>query len=286
MTGSERRVALVGDASFYVGPPLARFLAARGHDLVLGDPGPGFADELRDLGVDVETVDGVRNLSDPESARRLVTAGLARFGRIDAAAAFSGRVITGRFLSSTLDDLHAVVRGCLEAPFHFLQAVLPSMIERGDGQVLVITSAAGARPTPGAPLYSAARAGATMLTTQRRGRGGTPRRAGERGRHELHGLSRVPRARRAPTTPRFVPRSKRRSRCGASARSRSSRRFACRSSMGRVDSPPASSSPTPAGGPEKEHRWPRTFCSIHCNGGCAPCIRSITRRSARWASST
>jgi len=164
MTGSDRRVALVGDASFYVGPPLARLLAARGHDLVLGDPADGLADELRGLGIDVETVEGVRNLADPDSSRRLVAAGLARFGRIDAAAAFSGRVITGRFLQSTLDDLHAAVRGCLEAPFHFLQAVLPSMIDRSDGQVLVITSAAGARPTPGAPLYSAARAAATMLT--------------------------------------------------------------------------------------------------------------------------
>jgi 3-oxoacyl-[acyl-carrier protein] reductase len=37
------------------------------------------------------------------------------------------------------------------------------MIEAGDGQVLVITSASAARATPGAPLYSAARAGATML---------------------------------------------------------------------------------------------------------------------------
>lgn len=164
MTGSERRVALVGDASFYVGPPLARLLAARGHDLVLGDPADGLADELRGFGIDVESVEGVRNLSDPESARRLVAAGLERFGRLDAAAAFSGRVITGRFLQSTLDDLHAAVRGCLEAPFHFLQAVLPTMVDHGDGQVLVITSAAGARPTPGAPLYSAARAGATMLT--------------------------------------------------------------------------------------------------------------------------
>jgi len=164
MTGSDRRVALVGDASFYVGPPLARLLAARGHDLVLGDPADGLADELRGFGVDVETVEGVRDLSDPESARRLVAAGLARFGRLDAAAAFSGRVITGRFLQSTLADLHAAVRGCLEAPFHFLQAVLPSMIEAREGQVLVITSAAGARPTPGAPLYSATRAGATMLT--------------------------------------------------------------------------------------------------------------------------
>jgi NAD(P)-dependent dehydrogenase (short-subunit alcohol dehydrogenase family) len=164
MTGSDRRVALVGDASFYVGPPLARLLAARGHDLVLGDPADGHAEELRGVGIEVESVDGVRNLSDPESARRLVAAGLARFGRLDAAAAFSGRVITGRFLQSSVDDLRAAVRGCLEAPFHFLQAVLPSMIERGEGQVLVITSAAGARPTPGAPLYSAARAGATMLT--------------------------------------------------------------------------------------------------------------------------
>jgi 3-oxoacyl-[acyl-carrier protein] reductase len=37
------------------------------------------------------------------------------------------------------------------------------MVEAGVGQVLVITSASAARPTPGAPLYSAARAGATML---------------------------------------------------------------------------------------------------------------------------
>jgi 3-oxoacyl-[acyl-carrier protein] reductase len=163
MTNSGRRVALVGDASFYVGPPLARALAERGHDLVLGDPADGLAEELAARGVDVETVTGVRNLADPESAPRLVAAGLERFGRIDAAAAFSGRVVTGRFLESTLDDLRAVERGCLEAPYHFLQAVLPAMVERGEGQVLVVTSAAGARPTPGAPLYSAARAGATML---------------------------------------------------------------------------------------------------------------------------
>ena len=162
-TGSERRVALVADASSYVGPPLARALAARGHDLVVGDPADGLVGELEALGATVEVVEGVRNLADPDSARTVVAAGMARFGRIDAAAAFSGRIVTGRFLESTLDDLRAVERGCLEAPFHFLQAVLAPMVERGEGQVLVITSASAARPTPGAPLYSAARAGATML---------------------------------------------------------------------------------------------------------------------------
>ena len=158
-----RRVALVGDAAHYVGPALARMLAARGHDLVLGDPTAELVAELEATGVSVEAVSGVSNLAKPESAPALVEAALGRFGRLDAAVAASGRIITGRFVRSTLDDLDKIVAGCLHAPYHFLKAVIPPMTEQRSGQVLVITSAAGARPTPGAPLYSAVRAGATML---------------------------------------------------------------------------------------------------------------------------
>jgi 3-oxoacyl-[acyl-carrier protein] reductase len=163
MSETAKRVALVGDASFYVGPSLARELARREHNLVLGDPAEGLVDELTALGVEVEAVLGVRNLADPESAQKLVAAAQARFGRIDSAAAFSGRVVTGKFLDSTLEDLHSVVQGCLEAPYHFLKAVVPVMVEQGDGQVLVMTSATAARPSRGASLYSSARAGATMM---------------------------------------------------------------------------------------------------------------------------
>jgi NAD(P)-dependent dehydrogenase (short-subunit alcohol dehydrogenase family) len=160
---SGRRVALITDAGFYVGPPLARALAARDHDLVLGDPQAGLVEELTAMGATVEAVAGVRDISSPEASEQFVAAALERFGRIDSAAAASGRVITGRVLKTTVDDLHAVIKGCLEAPYHFLRAVVPAMVEQGDGQVLLMTSAAGARPTKGAPLYSAARAGATML---------------------------------------------------------------------------------------------------------------------------
>lgn len=160
---ASRRVALVADAAHYVGPELARALAARGHDLVLGEPTTELVDELTAAGTQVESVDGVRDVSDPATAPALVAAALARFGRLDAAVAASGVIVTGPFLDSTPDDLAAAVRGCIEAPYHFLQAVIPAMREQGGGQVLVITSAAGARPTPGAPLYSAARAGANML---------------------------------------------------------------------------------------------------------------------------
>ena len=158
-----RRVALVANTDFYIGPPLARILAARGHDLVVGDPEDGLVGELEESGAAVEVVTGVKDLRDPDASARLVAAGLARFGRIDAACAFSGRVVTGRFLQSTIDDLRAVVAGCLESPYHFLKAVVPPMVEHGDGQVLVVTSASGARATPGAPLYSSARAAANHL---------------------------------------------------------------------------------------------------------------------------
>ena len=160
---TQRRVALVSDASSYVGPDLARLLADRGHDLVLGDPGADLVGDLTARGAAVEVVEGVRDLSDPAASERLVAAAKARFGRIDSATAFTGRIVVGRFLRSSADDVRAALAGCVEAPYHFLRAVVPVMVEQGDGQVLVFTSAAGARVTPGAPLYSAARAGANML---------------------------------------------------------------------------------------------------------------------------
>ena len=158
-----RRVVIVSDGSNYVGPDLCRVLAARGNDLVVGEAPDGLLDELAAAGVEAVGVDGVRDLSDPTSSARLVEGALDRFGRIDAGVAFTGRVITGRFLKSSADDMRAVVQGCLEAPYHFLRAVVPVLVERGGGQVLVFTSASGMRPTPGAPLYSSARAGANML---------------------------------------------------------------------------------------------------------------------------
>ena len=158
-----RRTVIVSDASAYVGPHLARLLAHQGHDLVLGDPTDGLCDELRAVGCRVVPVTGVRDLSRPGASDELVRACVDTFGRVDAAAATTGRIVVGRFLSSTLDELRTALTGCVEAPYNFLRAVVPTMVDQRDGQVLVFTSATGARPTPGAPLYSSARAAANML---------------------------------------------------------------------------------------------------------------------------
>lgn len=158
-----RRVALIAPADSYVGPELARALAARDHDLVLADPEPELVDELTATGIRVEAVGGCSDLADEAAAPRLVGAALDAFGRLDAACCFTGAITVGRFLQSSAEDLARSVRGNLEAPYRFLRAVLPVMVEAGEGQVLVITSASAARATPGAPIYSATRAGATHL---------------------------------------------------------------------------------------------------------------------------
>ncbi len=161
-TDSSRRVAIINNGSLFVGPALALEMARRGHDLVIGDPADGVVDALTAAGAAVEVVTDVVDAT-AEGYQALVDAAMNRFGRLDAAVMFSGVIVTGPFVDATSTDLARVVRGCIEAPFHFLQAVVPPMVAAGGGQVLVLTSATGARVTPGAPLYSAARAGANHL---------------------------------------------------------------------------------------------------------------------------
>ena len=59
MTNPEpgRRVALIADGSFFVGPALARVLAARDHDIAIAHPLDGLVDELEALGSTVAVID-------------------------------------------------------------------------------------------------------------------------------------------------------------------------------------------------------------------------------------
>ena len=156
-----KRVAIVADANTHLGPDLARILAERGHDLVLGDPIAGLAEEVAALGRQAVVVDGVADLGDPASVPRLIDAARDRFGRLDAACIRTGVIRTGRFLDGSLADLQFLQRANLESVFHALQALLPVMAE--GGQIVIVTSATGARPMPNAALYGATRAAANML---------------------------------------------------------------------------------------------------------------------------
>jgi len=163
MNTQPRRVTLINDGRFYAGPPLARSLAERDHNVVIGDAPSELVEILKSSGVHAVSVEGVNRRGNTQGFQQLVDAAMKNFGQIDSASMFSGQIITGSILKSTREDLDALYEGCLVAPYEFLKAVLPVMKEQQSGQVLIITSASGARPTPGAPLYSSLRAGASML---------------------------------------------------------------------------------------------------------------------------
>ncbi|MFQ5382177.1 MAG: SDR family NAD(P)-dependent oxidoreductase [Dehalococcoidia bacterium] len=159
---SESPVTLITGAGDYVGPALARLMAGRGHHLVLHGPGESLVRELESNGTEVESIDGV-DLRTREGNQAVVAAALDRFGRLDAASFLTGRMVLGRFLEMTADDWERVKRANLDMVFHALQAAIPPMVKAGTGQIVVFTSATGARPEPRVSLYASTRAGANAL---------------------------------------------------------------------------------------------------------------------------
>lgn len=158
----QKRVAIISPADGYVGPDLARTLAMRGYHLVLGNVADGLVEECRAVGIEVVVVSDAHP-HDLATGPRLVEAALDAFGTFHSAFFSSGQITVGRFLKTSIDDLRAAVQGNVEAPYAFVQAVLPTLIAQRDGQILVATSATAAKPTPVASLYSGTRAAATMM---------------------------------------------------------------------------------------------------------------------------
>jgi NAD(P)-dependent dehydrogenase (short-subunit alcohol dehydrogenase family) len=171
---TDRSVALVTGANGYVGPALSRRLAAGGFDLALHAParptaglgremdGATLAAELEGLGAAAALLPEA-DLLTPEGNRAVVAATLDRFGRLDAACLVTGSIVVGPFLDMTAEQWERSKAANLDMVFWGLQAVLVPMVEAGRGQVVVFTSATGARPEPGVSVYSGTRAGANAL---------------------------------------------------------------------------------------------------------------------------
>ena len=155
-------VALITHCADYVGPALARVLSRSGHRLVLHQPSADLVAQLSAVGVEVE-VDDDADLMSLEGNQRLVDVAIERFGRLDAACFVTGSIVVGRFLDATIEQWELVKRANLDMVFGALRATLPPMIEAGRGQIVVFTSATGARPEPKVSIYSSTRAGANAL---------------------------------------------------------------------------------------------------------------------------
>ncbi len=116
------------------------------------------AAELRAEGADVDA--HVADLTDREQAFALATA-----GRFDVLVNAAGMVQTGtppvsaRFAELAPDDFQRELDVTLKTAFHLTQAVVPGMVERRYGRIVMVSSVTGPLVTaPGSAAYATAKA--------------------------------------------------------------------------------------------------------------------------------
>src|ERR1700727_3595565 len=105
------------------------------------------------------------DIRDDAAVRQLVSDGVEQFGRLDILVANAGVLSWGRIWELSDEQWNTVIDVNLTGTFHTLRAAIPAMIEAGNGgSVIVVSSSAGLKATPGNGHYSASKHGLTALT--------------------------------------------------------------------------------------------------------------------------
>jgi meso-butanediol dehydrogenase / (S,S)-butanediol dehydrogenase / diacetyl reductase len=96
------------------------------------------------------------DVSDPTSAKRLVTAVTDRFGAIDVVVTSAAAYTTGHVTEVGLEQWHAIRDTNIDGFFHLAQAVLPLLMVT-KGNLVAISSVSGIRGDWGQAVYNASK---------------------------------------------------------------------------------------------------------------------------------
>ena len=139
------RVVVVTGASSGIGAALATQLVARGDSVVLvARRGDLLADVTARLGAKAFGL--VADVTSREAVRDVVQRAIAHFGRIDVWVSNVGQGISRLPTDLTDDDIDDMVRVNIKTALYGMQEVLPHFRERGDGQIINISSMLGRMP--------------------------------------------------------------------------------------------------------------------------------------------
>ncbi|HEX7322274.1 MAG TPA: mycofactocin-coupled SDR family oxidoreductase, partial [Mycobacterium sp.] len=102
---------------------------------------------------------------DDAALRQLVADGVEEFGRLDVLVANAAVLSWGRLWELTDEQWNSVIDVNLTGTWRTLRAAVPAMIEAGNGgSIVIVSSSAGLKATPGNSHYSAAKHGLVGLT--------------------------------------------------------------------------------------------------------------------------
>lgn len=151
-TLSGKVVAITGAASG-IGLACGRACVEAGATVVFIDRAAEALDAIRrELGD--RAVPLVVDLLDPRSVAGMMPAILGRAGRLDVFHANAGSYIGGDLVDGDPDAFDRMLALNVNAVYRTVHAVLPHMIERKSGDIVVTTSVAGHVPVPWEPVYS------------------------------------------------------------------------------------------------------------------------------------
>ena len=162
--GLKDKVALVAASSQGLGRAVAEELAAEGASLVLCARDAQILDQTAAA---IAERSNTRVLAVPadvtvtDDIKRLVDAGIERFGRIDILVTNAGGPPAGRFDQLTREQWEQAIRLTLLSAVELVRQVLPGMKERRWGRIINITSIAVKQPVENLLLSNSLRAGLT-----------------------------------------------------------------------------------------------------------------------------
>lgn len=163
------KVCVITGGGSGIGLAAARIMAAKGAKIVLvGRTESKLAEAcglIRSSGGSAEPHAG--DVADRDAMRTLATAVMERFGKIDVLVNNAGHSSFHRkLLSTTPEEIQAVMNSNLVGTIYCSQAVVPHMLEAGEGTIINVASMAGVSPGMlGGMIYSAAKAAVINLTT-------------------------------------------------------------------------------------------------------------------------
>ncbi len=150
------RVAAVTGAASGIGLACARALLREGASVALVDVAKDSLEGIcAELGPQAFPV--AVNLTDPSSVATMMPRILERFGKLDIFDANAGAYIGGEVAEGDPDVWDRVLNLNINATFRSVRAVLPHMVERKTGDIVLTSSIAGLVPVIWEPIYTASK---------------------------------------------------------------------------------------------------------------------------------
>jgi ribitol 2-dehydrogenase len=152
----EGKVAVITGASTGIGRAVAQELAARGARVVIAARSRERLDEAAaTLGAGCSAV--VADVTRAADVRRLVDGTIESHGRIDILVANAGVYVGGDLWESDPEALDRLLTTNVNGVVRTVREVLPHLLDRGEGDVLVTSSVSGHQAIHWEPVYSASK---------------------------------------------------------------------------------------------------------------------------------